>query len=139
MTMLELKNAANLSRIVYNKDEIYEEIAPGVRKQNQPVLYIDNLIKDNECNIGTINIVGGNLKLYSYDFLKKVTEARQNMFDSGSQNSRLAINMENVHWTPYTKLGEGAEYKTENASKYYYAKNNATFELYQFSNKEKWN
>lgn len=136
LNKIELSNATSLDKIVYNKNEIYE-VVDGVNKQNKPVMYIDKLIKDDETtNIGTISIIGGGLKQYSYDLLRKITEAHQT---DKMKDSKLAINMEDVHWTPYTQLGEGAVYDNTKANKYMYATNNASFETYAYTNENTWN
>lgn len=133
LTELELKNAFNLNTIVYNINDIYEQDEDGNPKEKN-VMYIDNLINNNECNLNKINIIGGQLQIASYEFLKKVIDAKKTMV----ANNALAINMEEVHWTPYVKLGEGAEYDSQNSSKYYYATNDATFTPYQY-NENTWN
>ena len=78
-----------LNKIVYNESEIYEEVN-GINKQNKPVMYIAKVIKDDfTTNINTIHIVSGALKQYSYELLKKVTEARQRMIDADNDTKLI--------------------------------------------------
>ena len=135
---ITLKNAMALDKIVYNEDEIYEVI-DGERKQNKPVMYIAKVIKDDgTTNIGIVNIVSGGLKQHSYKLLEKITDARLLMMDKDN-DTKLQITMEDVHWTPFTQLGDGAEYDSTDAENYYYATNNASFELYEYTTQEVWN
>lgn len=137
MTRISLKNAMALNKIVYTEDEIYEEV-DGVRKQNQPVMYIAKVIKDNgTTDINTIHIISGSLKQYSYELLKKITEARQKVINTNN-DATLKITMEEVQWTPFTQLGDGAEYNA-NDENYYYATNNASFETYHYVDDNTWN
>ena len=134
---LTLKNAMALNKIVYSEDEIYETV-DGKRKQNKPVMYLAKVIKDDgSTNIGIINIVSGGLKQHSYKLLEKITEARQTMIDKNN-DTKLQITMEEVHWTPFTQLGDGAKYVSEDAANYYYATNNASFETYNYTNEDTW-
>ena len=139
---LELINASNLTRIIYDPNDLKE----WSEEQNEWVdtkgLYIDNVIQTNvngkqETSINTINIKGGNLKLYSYELLEKIVDAIQDMNTLEDDSNTLAINMENVHWTPYTQLGEGA---TRESNKIYkYATNNYSFVDYTNTNPDQWN
>ena len=139
---LELINASNLTKIIYNPDDLKE----WSEEQNEQVdakgLYIDNVIQidDNnkqKTNINTINIKGGNLKLYSYELLEKIVNAIQDMNTPEDDSNTLAINMENVHWTPYTQLGEGATKETNKV--YKYATNNYSFVDYNYTTLDQWN
>jgi hypothetical protein len=58
---------------------------------------------------------------------------------SNSGTGTLAINMEDVQWTPFKKLGEGAVYKASNASNYKYATNNYSYSNYVYDGETKWN
>ena len=132
LTKISLNNIPTLNKIVYNKSEIYETVGEQL-KQNKEVLYIDNLIDANgETKIGSINIIGNSLKQYSYDLLNKLVTSYKNMANSG-KTSKLEINMENVQWSPYTKLGDGALYDVEKSSQYKYATDNAKFIDYEYS------
>ena len=135
---LELINASNLTRIIYNPDDLKEQSEQG--EVDAKGLYIDNVVKTVDgkqtTNINTINIKGGNLKLYSYDLLEKIVNAINDMVISDNSKS-LAINMENVHWTPYTQLGEGAIRETNKV--YKYATNNYSFADYTSTDPDQWN
>lgn len=137
LSRITLKNAMALDKIVYSEDDIYETVE-GVRKQNKPVMYIAKVVKeDKTTNIDTINIVSGNLKQYSYELLKKVTEARQKMIETDN-NTTLQVTMEEVHWTPFTQLGDGAEYVDGDKGNYFYATNNASFDPYVYVDETTW-
>ena len=138
MARISLKNAMALNKIVYTEDEIYEEV-DGVRKQNKPVMYIAKVIKDDcTTDINTVHIVSGSLKQYSYELLKKITEARQRVIDTNN-DAKLQVTMEEVQWTPFTQLGDGAEYIADDKNNYYYATNNASFETYNYVDDNTWN
>ena len=133
---ITLLNAASLNKIVYNRADILDENG----KQAKPVMYIENLIKnDGTTNVNSINIVGGALNQHSYVLLNKLTEAHKKMAElPGGEKDRLKISMENVHWTPFTKLGDGAEYDRNEKDYYYKATHNASFEKYEYSTNESW-
>lgn len=135
---LELINASNLTRVIYDPSNLKEQSEDG-EQVDAKGLYIDNVVKTDDngkqtTNINTINIKGGNLKLYSYDLLEKIVNAIKDMSTS---DKSLAINMENVHWTPYTQLGEGAIKKTDKV--YKYATNNYSFVDYNYTTPDQWN
>lgn len=141
VTSLALTKASNLEKIMYNPEELKVTNQDG-NSIDAEGIYIDNVIVENDgkktTNISEINIVGGNLGLYSYEFLDKITNAVQNMI-SNSGTGTLAINMEDVQWTPFKKLGEGAVYKASNASNYKYATNNYSYSNYVYDGETKWN
>ena len=71
---------------------------------------------DSKTQLGTINIVGGNMGYDSYSLLNKTTLIKQQMInnselDTGKFDKHLAINIEGVQWTPYrlVEIGEVAE------------------------------
>lgn len=146
LTRLDLKHAASLDKIVYNASDL--TIIPEGKTEPEQVnaLYIDSLITAPQpdqqyTNIGRINLLGGSFDQYSYELLEKIVNAKKSMMtympdkDNGTPDTRtkLAINLEEVHWTPYTQLGEGAIYNS--SKKYYYANNNATYSEYGRSGK----
>ena len=139
ITRLTLKNAMALDNIVYNKADIEEEI-DGVVKQNKPGLYIENVVdeKKTKTNINVINIVSGSLKQHSYKLLRAITQAHQSMMET-NDNDTLQVAMEEVHWTPFTQLGDGAKYKVSDKDKYYETTANASFKLYNYIDEETWN
>ena len=137
MKEITLLNATSLNKIVYNRADILDENG----KQTKPAMYIENLIKnDGTTNVNKINIVGGALNQHSYVLLNKLTQAHKEMAKKqGGEQDRLKISMENVHWTPFTKLGDGAEYDRSKKDYYYKATHNASFENYEYSTSESWN
>lgn len=125
---LKLIETASLNRIVNSKDDITTDNSNG--------LYIENLIQTNDegqefTNLNTLNIVGGNLGYYSYDLLNKIASLK-------NDNDTLAINLEEVNWSPYSQLGEGAVYTEYDSSLLYYAENNCTFSPYSYTTPEAW-
>ena len=138
LSEVHLNKAPNLSKIVYNKNEI-STVVNG-KLTDVECMYIDNVITTDEngnpvsTNISNIEIIGGNLNLYSYDLLLKMTKAKQAMHASGV-NSKLGIQMKDVQWSPFVQLGEGATY---DANRHYkYATNNFSYIDYQY-NKDTW-
>lgn len=137
---LQLNKASNLTKIIYNENQLKETLDDGTVVDAEGI-YIHNVITDKQgsksTGISTVNIVGGNLKLYSYDFLDRLTEAVLDMITVNKTGS-LSINMEEVHWSPYTQLGEGAVYDNTNTNNYYYATNNYSYIPYEWINEDKW-
>jgi hypothetical protein len=92
-----------LTKVIYNSNELKTELEDGSLIDTEG-LYIENVIKDVDgsktTNISEINIIGGGLKLYSYELLEKITNAVNDMIGS-TGNGILSINMEDVQWTPY--------------------------------------
>jgi hypothetical protein len=121
---IELIEAYNLNKIYYN----YNDILDNYGKQSKNGLYIHDLIHQNKTKLNSIKLVGGALDLYSYDLLNKLTDAKVNMRGTSVEGytDKLAIHLENVHWSPYINIGVGAMYDDEAA--YYYAKTNCTYE-----------
>lgn len=137
---LALSKASNLEKVLYNPSELKVTLDDGSLGDAEG-LYIEELVKDNNgsktTNISEIDIVGGGLKLYSYDLLNKVTDAVDDMISS-TGNGSLSINMEDVQWTPYTQLGEGAIYKSSNKDNYKYATNNYSYIDYNYVDESTW-
>lgn len=65
-------------------------------------------------DINHLQIVGGNLGYNSFDLLHKLYKKFER-----TNTGTLTIGLEEVHWTPYTKLEKGYVYNAEDASKYY--------------------
>ena len=65
-------------------------------------------------DINHLQIVGGNLGYNSFDLLSKLYKKFER-----TNSGTLTIGLEEVHWTPYTKLEKGYEYNADDASKYY--------------------
>jgi hypothetical protein len=133
---LNLTAADNLNKIVYNKDEIKTTLNNGDIVDTE-CMFIEDMIYTNDngvqcTNINNINIDGCDFKLYTYEFIKKLTEAKENMNENGI-TSKFGIQLKNVHWTPYSKLGEGAIYDRSNAENYKYATNNFSFDDYTYN------
>lgn len=82
-------------------------------------LYIQGLtdatsVATTTSNISRFEIVGGSLGYGSYDLLKKLYDKYE-----AANTGTLTIGLEEVHWTPYTKLEKGYVYNSDEASKYY--------------------
>lgn len=133
---LKLNKASNLNKIIY-------ELTTG----DEQGLYIEDLIHSDDSNnsvvsINNINIIGDNFRQYEYEFLNKMIIAKENMQDKVLKTpytGYLGIHLEDVLWTPYNKLGEGAVYDAEKADAYRYANNDFTFSSYSFTNEADWN
>ena len=133
---LKLNKASNLNKIIY-----------GLTTGDEQGLYIEDLIHNDDSNnsvvsINNINIIGDNFRQYEYEFLNKIVAAKENMQDKALKTPYtgfLGIHLEDVLWTPYNKLGEGAIYDADKASSYKYANNDFTFGSYVFTNEDEWN
>ena len=137
---LELIEAYNLDKIYYDYSDILDN-----GKQSKAGLYIANVIHHDDIEdvdttrINSIKLVGGALDLYSYDLLNKLTAAKVATRGKTIEGhtDKLAIHCEDVHWTPYTQLGSGANY--DSANTYYYAQTNCTYSTYNYNNLDQWN
>ena len=133
---LKLNKASNLNKIIY-------DLTTG----DEQGLYIEDLIHSDDSNnsvvsINNINIVGDNFSQYEYEFLNKIIAAKENMQDKVLKTPYtgfLGVHLEDVLWTPYNKLGEGAIYNANKADSYRYANNDFTFSSYVFTNEDDWN
>lgn len=138
---LNLNKASNLEKVIYNPEDLKVTLSSG-QIVDANGIYIEDVVKNENghmtTNLDEINIVGDGLKLYSYEFIEKITNAVLDMA-AISDDKNLAINMEGVHWTPYTLLGEGAKYDGNKANNYKYATNNYSFEEYTYESDEQWN
>ena len=133
---LKLNKASNLNKIIY-----------GLTTGDEKGLYIEDLIHSDDSNnsvvsINNINIIGDNFRQYEYEFLNKIIVAKENMQDKVLKTPYagfLGVHLEDVLWTPYNKLGEGAIYDVNKADSYKYANNDFTFSSYIFTNEDDWN
>ena len=136
MQSLRFNKASNLNKILYNLNE-----------NNEKCLYIKDFIHQDEngnnlIRLNDINIIGNGLKQYSYDLLEKAVNTKEEMQVSSISSAYtpyLGIQLEDVLWSPYRVLGEGAVYNAEYADKYKYANNDFTFSDYKYTNEEEWN
>jgi hypothetical protein len=129
--------AYQLDKIVYDKSDILDENG----KQSKEGMYIANVVHTDEtanCDVArlnTIKIIGGAFDLSSYDFIKRIAEAKMATKNYGAEitgySPNLALHLENVHWTPYTLVGDGAIY--DNTKIYKYANNNFTYSDYSYN------
>lgn len=104
----------------YKKESVTETIYPDG-------LYIKdltdntNITSTSVTHLGTIDIVGGNMGYDSYTLLQKTVDIKQQMISNEQLSSdfdkHLAINIENVDWTPYRQVEYG-EAALENAVYY---------------------
>ena len=133
---LKLNKASNLNKIIYS-------LTTGDEKG----LYIEDLIHSDDSNnsvvsIKNINVIGDNFRQYEYEFLNKIIVAKENMQDKVLKTPYtgfLGVHLEDVLWTPYNKLGEGAIFDAEKADNYRYANYDFTFSSYVFTNEDDWN
>ena len=63
--------------------------------------------------------------------LKKAMSNIDNLEDK--YHPYLGLNLVNVAWSPYNKIGEGAEYEQDKINNYYYANNDFTLSKYEYS------
>lgn len=78
----------------------------------QDLTNLETITADSKTQLGTINIVGGNMGYDSYSLLDKTVQIKQQMInnadlDLGKYDKHLAINVENVKWTPYRLVEVG--------------------------------
>jgi hypothetical protein len=68
-----------------------------VENEDVEGLYIEDVVREENgskiTSINEINIIGGNLKLHSYNLLKDISEAIEDMKES-NEAVNLSINME---------------------------------------------
>lgn len=134
--ILKFNKASNLNKIIYN-----------LENNSEKGLYIKDFIHHDENNnnvirLNDINITGNGLHQYSYEFLEKAIQTKEQMQKitlTGAYTPYLGIQLKDVLWSPYRVIGEGAIYNAENAEKYKYANNNFTFSNYEYTTEEKWN
>lgn len=122
----------NETRSYYRKETVTESVYPNG-------LYIEGLTNvsiidnDSAIHLGTIDIVGGNMGYDSYTLLNRAVQIKERMIAKTNLNpiydKHLAVNLENVHWTPY-RLVEVGETPEEEAV-YYKLNDHNTFDLYQ--------
>ena len=122
----------NETRSYYKKEIVTEKVFPNG-------LYIEGLtnlttITDNSAtHLSTIDIVGGNMGYDSYTLLNRTVQIKNKMINTSnldpSYDKHLAINLENVDWTPYrlVELGE----IPEEGKTYYKLNDHDVFELYE--------
>ena len=122
----------NETRSYYKKEVVTEKVFPNG-------LYIEGLtnlttITDNSAtHLSTIDIVGGNMGYDSYTLLNRTVQIKNKMINTSnldpSYDKHLAINLENVDWTPYrlVELGE----VPEEGKTYYKLNDHDVFELYE--------
>lgn len=113
VTKLEFLNTPFLNIIKYDDDfdESYENC-----------LYLTGID-----NVEEINMRGSNFGYDSYVLLQKLINKVEN-----TANKSLRINLTDVQWSPYIKLGAGA---TQSSSEeYYYVNDNNTFSPYSNTN-----
>lgn len=135
---LELKHLSNLNKIVYEKEDIEEIQEDGTVTNSAEVLFIEDLISNGTTNLNTINIIGPGLGLYSYNLLDKLVDVKVDEINGGNSSAGLSVNLEEVNWTPYTQLGEGAIYEADKDQNYKYATNYFSFNDYTY-NASTWN
>ena len=109
-------------------------------------LYIEGLTTqiDDYTNaktfIDTINIVGGNMGYNSYIITEQAMKIKKAMQANAALESnyskRLAINLENVDWTPYRLVESGEVYDA--SATYVQKTDHYTFEPYTFVSEENW-
>ena len=90
----------------------------------------------DKTHITRYNVVGGSLGYGSYTILEKLVQlktAMQNMQESAllGYDKNLAINLENVNWSPYVRVDSGDPYITEDSSLYF--KDNGHNQLLPYS------
>lgn len=140
ITTLILKEPTELTELLTS----YPAAVDGVFPKG---LYIDGLTTTiDDCTnavtfMNTIDIVGGNMGYNSYIItnqamkIKKAMQANAGL--STDYSKRLAINLENVDWTPYRLVESG---EVRNAAATYVAKtDHYTFEDYTYVNDSIWN
>lgn len=117
--------------------------APGSLAEGKfnPGLYIAGITDATDLNIDIpimrYSIIGGNLGYDSYRLLDTLTKIKVNMQKRNAANSSLAINLENVNWSPYTVVEYGEAYDEEKSDLYYY--DNERFQLKHYTyNKDTW-
>lgn len=113
--------------------------APGSLAEGKfnPGLYIAGITDATNLNIDIpimrYSIIGGSLGYDSYRLLDTLTKIKVNMQGRNAANSSLAINLENVVWSPYTVVEYGELYDETKADKYFYDNERFGFTAYSYS------
>ena len=101
-------------------------------------LYIDGITDatnyDKDINITTYDIIGGNLGYDSYKLLNTLVNFKLAMQARGTDPS-LGINLQNVHWSPYSVVEYGELWDESKENLYY--KDNSRFQLEPYIYEEK--
>lgn len=136
ITSLQFYNASKLDKIIFN-----------ITDENEKGFFIKELVhKDINNNdvilLENINIENDNFKQYGYHFIKTIVDTKKAMSNIDNLEDKyhpyLGLNLVNVTWSPYNKIGEGAEYEQDKINNYYYANNDFTLSKYEYSTLQKW-
>lgn len=92
----------------------------------------DNTMADNGHALSRLEISGGNLGYGSYTLLKNLIDLKRNAV---TQNT-LAINLQDVNWTPYIPVEYGERYNSVMLGTYFYATDHSTFAPYTYTTSE---
>lgn len=94
----------------YKKESVTETIYPdGLYIKD--LTDITNITPTSVTHLGTIDIVGGNMGYDSYTLLDKTVNIKRQMIANTNLSTdfdkHLAVNLENVDWTPYRQVEYG--------------------------------
>lgn len=140
---LSLVEPKNLTRILETKPVVCtvgeDGVAKYADKDSYKGLYIEGVTDATSAtattNLATLSIVGGGLGYDSYKLLKKVVDIKKKMVVSDSTTS-VALNLENVKWSPYEVLATDATY--DSTKTYYRLTDHSNFVTYTFTTADDW-
>lgn len=140
---LSLVEPKNLTRILETRPVVCtvgdDGVAKYADKDSYKGLYIEGVTDATSAtattNLATLSIVGGGLGYDSYKLLKKVIDIKKKMVASDSTTS-VALNFENVEWSPYEVLATDATY--DSTKTYYRLTDHSNFVTYTFTTADDW-
>ena len=140
---LSLVEPKNLTRILETKPVVCalgeDGAAKYANKDSYKGLYLEGVTDATSAtsttNLATLSIIGGGLGYDSYKLLKKVVDIKKKMVASDSTTS-VALNFENVEWSPYEVLATDATY--DSTKTYYRLTDHSNFVTYTFTTADDW-
>ena len=140
---LSLVEPKNLTRILETKPVVCtlgeDGAAKYANRDSYKGLYLEGVTDATSAtsttNLATLSIIGGGLGYDSYKLLKKVVDIKKKMVASDSTTS-VALNFENVEWSPYEVLATDATY--DSTKTYYRLTDHSNFVTYTFTTADDW-
>ena len=140
---LSLVESKNLTRILDVKPVVCTLDGNGVAhyadRKNYSGLYIEGVTDATDAttttNLNSLSIIGGGLGYDSYKLIEKLVNIKKKMVEKDPTAS-VALNLENVQWSPYTVVPTDANYNS--AKTYYRLTDHSNFVEYTFTTADEW-
>ena len=129
-----LRDAPDLTNMLYVKPVVADGVAPkGLYLEG----ITDTVEMGKEPRLLRLDIVSGNLGYGSYEILNNSIAYKETLDKNTQANSKyLAINLEDVVWTPYVKVESDTVYS--GTASYFIKTNHYSYEDYQYNNDADW-